>query len=425
MKRIQKLMKSFYNNKGLCNMENKFDLISAALDDLKQGKVIIVCDDEKRENEGDFVVLAEFATPEVINFMITHGRGLVCMPLTKAHADKIGLGAMVGNNTDNFKTAFTVSVDHVSNSTGISAFDRSTTVLKLLEEDATLDDFGRPGHMFPLIAKPLGVLERNGHTEAAVDLAILCGKKPAGVLCEIINADGSMARYNDLLAVKNEFNLKMISISDLIAYRKYNDTLVKREAHALLPTKYGSFSMVGYSNILDEKEHVALIKGDLSELNVEVGSKIPLVRLHSECLTGDIFHSMRCDCGEQLDNSIKLIEANGLGVILYLRQEGRGIGLINKLKSYELQENGLDTVEANHKLGFATDLREYIFAAKILQDLKIKKIRLITNNPEKISELQSYGIEVVEVINLASTIYPENKKYLEVKTSKLGHALNK
>lgn len=406
-------------------MTKKFDSITAAIDDLKQGKIIIVCDDEKRENEGDLVILAEFATPLAINFMITHGRGLVCMPLTKDHADKLGLTSMVNRNTDNFKTAFTISIDHVSNSTGISAFDRSTTILKMLEDDAKPENFRRPGHMFPLIAKSKGVLERNGHTEAVVDLAKLCGKKPAGVLCEIVNDDGTMARYDDLLAVKEKFNLKMIAISDLIAYRKMQDKLVKREAEAILPTKYGQFKVLGYSNILDDKEHVALVKGDTSQLNSAISDKIPLVRLHSECLTGDVFHSMRCDCGEQLDKSIKLIEAEGLGVILYLRQEGRGIGLINKLKAYELQQGGLDTVEANHKLGFAPDLREYLFAAKILQDLGIKKIRLITNNPEKITELESYGIEVIQVIKQVSTVYPENKKYLEIKASKLGHTISK
>lgn len=418
-------MQNSYNNKGLFKMKKNFDSIIAAIDDLQQGKIIIVCDDEKRENEGDLVVLAEFATPEAINFMITHGRGLVCMPLTKDYADKLGLTAMVDKNTDKFKTAFTVSVDHCSNSTGISAFDRSTTILKLVEDGAKLEDFRCPGHMFPLIAKPLGVLERSGHTEAVVDLAQICGKKPAGVLCEIVNDDGTMARYDDLLVVKNKFNLKMIAISDLITYRKQNDTLVKREAVATLPTKHGQFNILGYSNVLDDKEHVALVKGDMLQLNSAVGDKIPLVRLHSECLTGDVFHSIRCDCGEQLDKSIKLIEDEGLGVILYLRQEGRGIGLINKLKAYELQQNGLDTIEANHKLGFATDLREYLFAAKILQDLGIKKIRLITNNPEKIAELESYGIEVVAVIPQVSTIYHENKKYLEIKASKLGHSINK
>lgn len=402
---------------------NKFDLISDAINDLKNGKIVIVCDDEKRENEGDFVVLAEFATPSAINFMITHGRGLVCMPLTNDYANKIGLKSMVRENTDNFKTAFTISVDHVSNSTGISASDRSTTILKLLEDDIKIDDFRRPGHMFPLVARELGVLERTGHTEAVVDLAKLCGKKPAGVLCEIVNQDGTMARYDDLVKVKNQFNLKMISIADLVIYRKLQDKLVQRQALAELPTKYGQFKMLGYSNVLDDKEHVALIKGDIEKL--ALNTEVPLVRLHSECLTGDVFHSLRCDCGEQLDKSIKLIEKQGAGVILYLRQEGRGIGLINKLKAYELQQNGLDTVEANHKLGFATDLREYLFAAKILQDLGLKKIKLITNNPDKISELESYGIEVIEVINISSTIYPENEKYLAAKAKKMGHSINK
>lgn len=411
--------------KDLSKMNKKFDPIVDVINDLKQGKIIIVCDDEKRENEGDLVVLAEFATPEVVNFMITHGRGLVCMPLTKECADRLGLDSMVDKNTDNFKTAFTISIDHVSNSTGISAFDRSTTILKMLEDDIKPENFRRPGHMFPLIAKPNGVLERSGHTEAVVDLAKLCGNKPAGVLCEIVNDDGTMARYDDLVKVKNKFNLKMIAISDLIAYRKIQDKLVRREAEAILPTKYGDFRVLGYSNILDNKEHVALVKGDIVQLNSAVSGKIPLVRLHSECLTGDVFHSIRCDCGEQLDKSIKLIENEGVGVVVYLRQEGRGIGLINKLKAYELQQEGFDTVEANHKLGFATDLREYLFAAKILQDLGLWKIRLITNNPEKVAELEAYGIEVVEVVKQESTIYQENQKYLEIKKTKLGHSINK
>ena len=406
-------------------MEKIFDTIDDAIQDLKSGKVIIVCDDENRENEGDLVILAEFATPENINFMITHGRGLVCMPLAKDLANQVGLSYMVKNNTDNFKTAFTISVDHVSNSTGISAFDRSTTISKLIADNAKMEDFRQPGHMFPLIAKPLGVLERMGHTEAVVDLAILCEKKPAGVLCEIVNEDGTMARYHDLAKVRDKFGLKMIAISELVTYRKNHDKLVKREVMAELPTKYGRFKMLGYSNLLDEKEHVALVKGDFKEANLIMANKVPLVRLHSECLTGDVFHSLRCDCGEQLDKSIKLIEEDSLGVLLYLRQEGRGIGLINKLKAYELQQDGLDTVEANQKLGFATDLREYLFAAKILQDLGIKKIRLITNNPEKISELEMYGIEIVEIVKLSSTINAENKKYLETKVAKLGHLINK
>lgn len=404
-------------------MYKKFDTIDAAIHDLQQGKIVIVCDDEKRENEGDFIVLAEFATPEAINFMITHGRGLVCVPLARDYAEKIGLTSMVQDNTDNFKTAFTISVDHISNSTGISAYDRSTTILKLIDENSTIQDFRRPGHMFPLIAKPLGVLERTGHTEAVVDLAILCGKKPAGVLCEIVNPDGSMARFDDLIQVKQKFDLKMITVADLVRYRKQKDPIVKREACAWLPTKYGNFSMLGFSNIIDNKEHVALVKGNLDTLGTD--SNIPLVRLHSECLTGDVFHSLRCDCGEQLDNSIKIIETHGTGVILYLRQEGRGIGLLNKLKAYELQEKGLDTVEANHKLGFPTDLREYMYAAKILQNLGLIKIKLITNNPEKVAELESYGIEVIETIKLASTVYPENEKYIAVKNNKLGHFINK
>lgn len=417
----------------LLNMQKKFDLIEDALSDLKQGKIVIVCDDEKRENEGDFVVLAEFATPEIINFMITHARGLVCMPISEQYAKQLHLNPMVDKNTDNFKTAFTVSVDHITNSTGISASDRSTTITKLIADGAKIEEFRRPGHIFPLIAKPLGVLERTGHTEAVVDLAILCKAKPAGVLCEIVNADGTMARYDDLVLVSKKFNLKMIAISDLVQYRKVHDKLVKREVEADLPTQIGKFKIFGYSNILEDKEHVAITKGDFGGYctNIEIKAKnngintinAPLVRLHSECLTGDVFHSLRCDCGEQLDNALTKIEEEGTGIVIYMRQEGRGIGLLNKLKAYQLQQTGLDTVEANHQLGFATDLREYLIAAQILHDLGATRIRLITNNPHKIKELESYGIKVLEVVSQKSTKYPENADYLMTKVKKLGHLI--
>ena len=401
-------------------MQNKFNTIAEAISDLKQGKMIIVCDDEDRENEGDFVALAEFATPEVINFMITHGRGLLCMPLCEAYAKRLNFAPMVAKNTDNLNTAFTVSVDHISNSTGISAYDRSATIQEILDEQSIASDFRRPGHIFPLIAKPMGVLERLGHTEATVDLARLCNSKPAGVICEIINADGTMARVNDLFKIAEQFDLKMITIKDLVHYRKCEEKLIVREANALLPTQLGNFSMYGYSNIIDTEEHVAVVKGDIQ--NIPAG-KIPLVRIHSECLTGDVFHSLRCDCGEQLNKALMAIEEEGYGIIIYLRQEGRGIGLINKLRAYELQQTGLDTVQANLELGFPDDMREYLLAAQILRDLGVNEIRLITNNPEKIKELEGYGIKVSERVSLESTRYPENTAYLATKIEKFGHFL--
>lgn len=401
-------------------MKSNFNTIQEAINDLKAGKIIIVCDDENRENEGDFVALAEFATPDVINFMITHGRGLLCMPLTIEYARKLNLSPMVAKNTDNLNTAFTISVDHISNSTGISAFDRSETIKRILDDVSVATDFRRPGHVFPLIAKPMGVLDRLGHTEATVDLAKLCNSKPAGVICEIMNADGTMARVDDLFKIAEQFDLKIITIKDLTHYRKCVELLVKREAEAQLPTTLGKFSICGYSNVLDNEEHVAIIKGDLSKLN---DGQAPLVRIHSECLTGDVFHSLRCDCGEQLNKALMTIEEEGLGVIIYLRQEGRGIGLINKLRAYELQQGGMDTVQANLELGFPDDMREYLLAAQILRDLGINTVRLITNNPEKIKELEDYGIVVCERVSLLSTRYPENSEYLATKIKKFGQFL--
>lgn len=397
----------------------KFDKIEDALEELKQGKVIIVCDDEKRENEGDFVALAEFVTPEMINFMITHGHGIVCVPMAQEHAHKLQLHPMVNKNTDNFNTAFTVSVDHISNSTGVSIYDRATTIQRLTADDAHAEEFRRPGHMFPLAARPLGVFERAGHTEAAVDLAILCKQKPVGILCEIINENGTMARYDDLARVRDKFKLKMIVISDLIQYRKQHNKLVQREVVASLPTTRGKFNIYGFSSILDNKEHVVLVK----ESETEELAQFPLVRLHSECLTGDVFHSMRCDCGEQLDGAMDAVEQSGYGAILYLRQEGRGIGLFNKLKAYQLQEDGLDTVEANEELGFAADLREYSIAAHILKDLGFHTVRLLSNNPAKKAGLEEYGINVVEMVALKSTPHAGNAEYLKVKQQKMGHVL--
>ncbi|PEI48940.1 bifunctional 3,4-dihydroxy-2-butanone-4-phosphate synthase/GTP cyclohydrolase II [Bacillus pseudomycoides] len=396
-----------------------FHRIEEALEDLKQGKVVIVCDDESRENEGDFIALAENITPETINFMITHGRGLVCVPITEQYAERLQLEPMVSHNTDSHHTAFTVSVDHISTTTGISAYERATTVRELLNPDSKGTDFNRPGHIFPLIAKEGGVLRRAGHTEAAVDLAKLCGAEPAGVICEIINEDGTMARVPDLVQVAKQFNIKMITIEDLIAYRRHHETLVTREIEITLPTDFGTFHAIGYSNSLDQKEHIALVKGDIS-----TGEPV-LVRVHSECLTGDVFGSCRCDCGPQLHAALSQIEREGKGILLYMRQEGRGIGLLNKLRAYKLQqEEGLDTVEANEKLGFPADLRDYGIGAQILKDLGLQQLRLLTNNPRKIAGLQGYDLEVVERVPLQMPTKEENKTYLQTKVEKLGHLLN-
>jgi len=395
-----------------------FHRIEEALEDLKQGKVVIVCDDESRENEGDFIALAENITPETINFMITHGRGLVCVPITEQYAERLQLEPMVSHNTDSHHTAFTVSVDHISTTTGISAYERATTVRELLNPDSKGTDFNRPGHIFPLIAKEGGVLRRAGHTEAAVDLAKLCGAEPAGVICEIIKEDGTMARVPDLVQVAKQFNIKMITIEDLIAYRRHHETLVTREIEITLPTDFGTFHAIGYSNSLDQKEHIALVKGDIS-----TGEPV-LVRVHSECLTGDVFGSCRCDCGPQLHAALSQIEREGKGVLLYMRQEGRGIGLLNKLRAYKLQEEGLDTVEANEKLGFPADLRDYGIGAQILKDLGLQQLRLLTNNPRKIAGLQGYNLEVVERVPLQMPTKEENKTYLQTKVEKLGHLLN-
>jgi len=398
-------------------MKQQFDSIEAALDDLMQGKVIIVVDDEDRENEGDFVALAEKATPEVINFMIKEGRGLVCMPITEERAEELELSPMVAHNTDNHGTAFTVSIDHVDTTTGISAHERSLTIQAITSSDTKHTDFRRPGHIFPLTAKKGGVLRRAGHTEAAVDLARLCDAYPAGVICEVIKEDGSMARVPDLMEIAEQHDLKIITIQALIEYRNLKEKLVKREAEIKLPTDFGVFKAIVYSNQADNKEHMAVVKGTIDH-------DVPtLVRVHSECLTGDVFHSHRCDCGPQLEAALKQIEEAGNGILLYMRQEGRGIGLLNKLKAYELQEQGFDTVEANLKLGFAPDLRNYGIGAQILKDLGVRKMRLMTNNPRKIKGLEGYGLEVVERVPIQLPENEDNDRYLRIKKTKLGHML--
>lgn len=402
-------------------IENKLNTIEEALLDIQKGKVIIVVDDENRENEGDFIAAAEFATPELVNFMATHGRGLICTPLTEKRCDELDLEPMVGKNTVLHETQFTVSIDLKGDgcTTGISVHDRSKTIMALVHPDTKPKDLGRPGHIFPLRARNGGVLRRAGHTEAAIDMARLAGCQPAGVLVEILNEDGSMARLPQLLEIAKKHELKIVSIEDLIEYRLKHDSLVKLEEVVDMPTKYGKFKLHAFSQNTSPDIHLALVKGDW-----EAGDSV-MVRVHSSCATGDILHSLRCDCGDQLHLAMQMVEKEGKGVVLYMQQEGRGIGLLNKLKAYKLQEDGRDTVEANLELGFKMDERDYGLGAQILRSLNVQKIRLISNNPKKRVGLIGYGLEIVENISIEVTPNPNNQKYLETKRDKLGHTILK
>ena len=407
------------NKLPLRKMKEHLDTIAEAIADIRAGKVVIVVDDANRENEGDFITAAENATPEVINFMATHGRGLICAPITEERCDQLNLELMVQRNTSSHETPFTVSVDLIGHgtTTGISASDRSKTIMALVDEKTKPEDLGRPGHIFPLRARKGGVLRRTGHTEATIDLARLAGFKPAGVLVEIMNADGTMARLPDLMQIAEKFSLKIISIEDLIAYRLKEESLIEREVEVLLPTMWGDFHLYAYKQKTTGQEHLALIKGTWKK------DEPVLVRVHSSCLTGDIFGSCRCDCGPQLHEAMKMIEESGKGVIVYMNQEGRGIGLLNKLKAYKLQEEGLDTVEANLQLGFDSDERDYGVGAQILRDLGVSKMKLMTNNPKKRAGLIGYGLEIVEVIPIEIKSNTHNKGYLLTKRNKLGHTL--
>jgi 3,4-dihydroxy 2-butanone 4-phosphate synthase/GTP cyclohydrolase II len=400
-------------------LRTPFATVEEAIEDVRQGKMVVVCDDEDRENEGDLTLAAQFATPEAINFMAKEGRGLICLALTPERCDELGLDLMAAKNESPFETAFTVSIEARDGvTTGISAHDRARTVQVAIDPKARPHDLVQPGHVFPLKAKPGGVLERIGQTEAAVDLARLAGLNPAGVICEIMNDDGTMARVGDLVPYCERHGLKMITVSDLVAYRRRHDKLVERVVETRLPTAFGDFTVVGYRSLVDDKHHVAMVKGEVA------GADDVLVRVHSECLTGDVFHSLRCDCGEQLESALAMIEEAGRGVLLYLAQEGRGIGLLNKLRAYKLQEEGLDTVDANLKLGLPADLRDYGIGAQILGDLGLTSIRILTNNPKKIIGLEGYGLSVTGQVPIQPTPNPHNEAYLRAKRDRMGHTLH-
>ena len=397
-----------------------FNTIKEAIDDIRDGKIIIVIDDENRENEGDFIAAAEKATPEMINFMATHGKGLICTPLLESRCKELGLELMIGRNTAAFETPFTVSVDLIGDgcTTGISASDRSKTIRALVNPNTKLEQLGKPGHIFPLKAREGGVLRRAGHTEEAIDLARLAGLEPAGVIVEILNKDGSMARTNELHEISKKFDLKFITIKDLIKYRLQNESLITEEVDVNLPTEFGNFKMKAFKQITNEQIHLAIYKGKWEK------DENILVRVHSSCVTGDIFGSCRCDCGPQLQAALKQIESENKGILVYMNQEGRGIGLLNKLKAYKIQENGKDTVEANLELGFSADHRDYGVGAQILRAMKVSKIRLLSNNPKKRVGLHAYGIEIVESVALEIISNEHNEFYLQTKRDKLGHSLN-
>lgn len=401
------------------NMDIQFNTIQEAIEDIRTGKMVIVVDDEDRENEGDLVASAQMITPEIVNFMTMYARGMLCVPITEERAARLELQPMVKKNTEHMGTAFTVTIDHVSSTTGISAYERAKTISEIVNQGSEPNDFIRPGHVFPLIAKEGGTLKRSGHTEAAVDLAKLAGLIPAGVICEIMNEDGTMARVPELMNFAKVHNLKIITIADLISYRRSTEKLIKRVACSHMPTKYGEFRIMAYENIINGEHHVALVKGEIENKDEPV-----LVRVHSECLTGDAFGSLRCDCGEQLETAMEAVEEAGKGVILYMRQEGRGIGLLNKIKAYELQDKGKDTVEANLILGFPADLRDYGIGAQILSDIGVRKIRLLTNNPKKIVGLSGYGLEIVDRLPIQVAGNKHNARYLQTKKNKMDHILD-
>lgn len=396
----------------------QFNTIEEALEDLRLGKIILVTDDEDRENEGDFICAAEFATTENVNFMAVHGKGLICMPMSAEICKKLQFPQMVRDNKDNHETAFTVSIDHVDTTTGISAAERSITALKCVSDDSKPEDFRRPGHMFPLLAKKNGVLERNGHTEATVDLVRLAGLKECGLCCEIMREDGTMMRTPELIGLAQKWGLKMVTIKALQEYRKRNEKLVEQAICTSMPTKYGDFKACGYVSKLNGEHHVALVKGEIGD-----GENL-LCRVHSECLTGEAFGSMRCDCGQQFAAAMMQIEKEGRGILLYMRQEGRGIGLINKLRAYALQDQGMDTLEANLALGFPGDMREYFIGAQILQDLGAKTLRLLTNNPDKVYQLSGFGMEITERVPIQMDATDHDLFYLKTKQKKMGHILH-